>query len=53
MKKENGIISLVVLFVMLFLLIFVLTVYSIVRDKAKIQNTKEIESIQKMKMKLK
>ena len=43
MKKENGIISLVVLFVMLFLLIFVLTVYSIVRDKAKIQNTKEIE----------
>ena len=43
MKKENGIISLVVLFVMLFLLIFVLTVFSIVRDKAKIQNTKEIE----------
>lgn len=43
MRKENGIISLVILFIMLFLFIFVLTVYSIVRDKAKIQNLKEIE----------
>ncbi len=43
MKKENGIISLVVLFIMLFLLIFTLTVYSIISDKKKVQISKDIE----------
>ena len=43
MKKENGIISLLVLFIMLFLLIFTLTIYSIITDKQKIQISKDIE----------
>lgn len=43
MKKENGIISLIVLFIMLFLLIFTLSVYSIISDKEKMQISKEIE----------
>ena len=43
MKKENGIISLIVLFIMLFLLIFTLTIYSIISDKEKIQISKDIE----------
>lgn len=43
MRKENGIISLVVLFIMLFLLIFTLTIYSIITDKQKIQISKDIE----------
>ncbi len=43
MKKEDGVISLVVLFIMLFLLIFSLTVYSIIRDKEKVQESKNIE----------
>lgn len=43
MKKEDGVISLVVLFIMLFLLIFSLTVYSIISDKEKLQNSKNIE----------
>lgn len=43
MKNENGIISLIVLFIMLFLLIFTLTVYSIISDKEKVQISKDIE----------
>lgn len=43
MKKENGVISLIVLFIMLFLLIFTLTIYSIISDKEKIQISKDIE----------
>lgn len=43
MRNENGIISLIVLFIMLFLLIFALSVYSIISDKEKIQISKDIE----------
>lgn len=43
MKNENGIISLIVLFIMLFLLIFTLTIYSIISDKEKMQISKDIE----------
>lgn len=43
MKKEDGIISLVILFIMLFLLLFTLTIYSIIKDKEKSQISKNIE----------
>lgn len=43
MKKEDGVISLVVLFMMIFLLIFTLTIYSIVKDKNKLQDSKDLE----------
>lgn len=43
MRKDNGVISLIVLFIMIFLLIFSLSVYSIISDKEKMQTSKDIE----------
>jgi hypothetical protein len=42
-KDDNGIISLFVLFILLFLLVFVLTIYSIVENKNKNEELKNIE----------